>query len=258
MTNPLALKASALSRRIYASLPWGYRVAQLFEKLAADPLEAFSRFIYAEFLKAGVQGMPVPDSMTLEELTAKAQGAQGADRLPRGYGRAFGQKVWAITLRKYRDPEIVEDALSAIAIRVTTGKLRVREGTPLTQAESFVITSVLNAAMDAFRASRRRDKGVVDNTDEAGNALDINDPKAFEKIDEMLPAWQMARIMEGLKKVHERAPSWVEAQLEGLTGREIASEWGVSPQSVSMWESKHVPKIKQVMYRHLSESHPSP
>lgn len=54
----LLRRAVDLSRRIYTSLPWGYRIAELFTVLAGDSLEAFGRVIYAEFIKSVVRGMP--------------------------------------------------------------------------------------------------------------------------------------------------------------------------------------------------------
>ena len=51
-------QAVDLSRRIYASLPWGFRIARLFEVLAADSLDAFGRVVTAQMVLAVVRGIP--------------------------------------------------------------------------------------------------------------------------------------------------------------------------------------------------------
>jgi len=252
-TTRLASQATALSRRIFASLPWGYRLAHLLTKFAVDTQEAFGRFAYAEFLKAGVEGLPDIGGQPALSLRDKIQGPRAADKLPRGYGRDFGTKVWKVALAKYHNPEIVEDAISRVMMKLVAGDARIREGSPLKVAEGFLITAVLNTATDLLRKKKWESPSLVRRDEESGGytEIDITDPGAFKDLEHMLPRSEMMKVMRDLKQVHDRAPSWVEAQLDGLSNIEIASEWGVSPAAVSQWVKKYEPQIEAVFNKYL-------
>jgi RNA polymerase sigma factor (sigma-70 family) len=253
MQTHLAAQATLISRRIFASLPWGFRLAHLLTKIAVNTQEAFGRFVFAEFLKAGVEGLPDIDGQPALSLRAKIQGPKAADKLPRGYGRAFGTKVWMVALSKYRDPEIVEDAISRVMVKLVTGDAKVREGSHIKVAESFIITAVINAATDVLRKKKWETPSLVRRDEESGayTEIDITDPGAFHELEQALPRSEMVKIMRDLKQVHDRAPAWVEAQLDGLSNLEIAAEWGISPAAASQWAKRYIPEIEAVFQKYL-------
>lgn len=57
-TRLLTANAAALSRQIFASLPFGMRLAAIVTKLSAMTSELFGRTVYAICLYNGVEGMP--------------------------------------------------------------------------------------------------------------------------------------------------------------------------------------------------------
>ncbi len=255
MQTKLAAQASKLSRRIFASLPWGYRLAHLLTKLAVDTQEAFGRLAYAEFLKSGVTGLPDIKGMPALSFRSEIQGPRAADKLPKGYGKSFGVKVWKIALSKFYQPELVEEAISHVMIKLVSGGVHIREGTELRQAEAFIITSVMNAATDALRKKKREAPSrslIQDDGDGGTEEVDITDPHAFQDIERMIPRSEMSKIMRDLRQVNERAPGWVEAQLDGLSNVEIAEEWGVSPAYVTKWFRTYGEQIEAVFNKYLS------
>lgn len=254
MQTKLAAHATKLSRAIFASLPWGFRLAHLFSKLAIDTQEAFGRFAYAEFLKAGVVGLPEINGQPALSLRDKIQGPRAADKLPRGYGKAFGTKVWKVALSKFHNPETVEEAISRVMMRMAAHEMKVREGSDLKFAEAFIVTSVLNMATDLLRRERYETPTLMQENDDEYQEVDIDDPGAFKDISQMIPKSEMAKILRDLRTVHERAPSWVEAQLDGLSNVEIAAEWGVSPAYVLKWTKAYIDRIQAVFNKYLRDA----
>lgn len=253
MQTKLASAATKLSRTIFASLPWGFRLAHLFSKFAIDTQEAFGRFAYAEFLKAGVEGLPDINGQPALSLRDKIQGPRAADKLPRGYGKAFGTRVWKIALAKFHNPEVVEEAVSRVMVRLVAGEMRIRENSDLRSAEGFLVTSVLNAATDVLRSQlrKRETPSHMENDDGEQTEIDIADPHAFKELERSVPPSEMAKILRELKQVNERAPAWVEAQLDGLSNVEIADEWGVSPAYVTKWTRTYLDRIQAVFTKYL-------
>lgn len=248
----LVARTTKLNRQIFASMPWGYRVAHLFVKLAMDTAEIFGRVAYAEFIKAGVQGLPDVNGRPALELQEKFKGSRAADRLPQGYGKRFGVKAWHIALVKLKNPEIVEDAVGDLMSKLISGKLRLQEGVDLKKAENFVITSLLNAGIDALRRRKYQESQLP--TDSEGNELDMGDPNTFRELENLVSRADMAKIMSDLRNVHERAPSWVEAQMEGLTDRELAAEWGVDTSAVFNWKKRYLDAVKAVFFKYVRDA----
>lgn len=249
----LAAHAIKLSRTIFASLPWGFRLAHLLTKLAASTHEVFGRFIYAEFLKAGVVGLPDVNGVPALSLRSEIQGPRAADKLPRGYGKDFGEKVWRTLLVKIHNPEIAEEAISRMIMKATEGSLQIREGTDIRSAEGLIIKSAINAALDAVKYERYRigpsHPNPNENDDES--EVDITDPRGFHELEHRVTHSDMAKILRELKQVNDRAPAWVEAQLEGLSNVEIAEEWGVSPAYVTKWTRTYTDRIQTVFNKYL-------
>jgi DNA-directed RNA polymerase specialized sigma24 family protein len=251
-------RAVELSRRIYASLPWGYRFAQLLSVLAADSLDVFGRVVYAEMVKSVVRGMPdtalgKPAFDLIQDVARK-----GADAMPPGYGRPFASKVYKILLSKFSDPEIAKEAMSQVLLQVARGKVHIHGGADLADAEALIITIATNAARDLLRArSRRREDSLVRERDDEEKAVDPEDPEAFRRLDHLIPASELKHVLRELRQVHPRAPDWLEAKLQGDSGNEIAAEWGVTPSYVSKWQRLHLPAIQRLVGYHLRQARQS-
>lgn len=247
MIHLLAARAKDLNRKIYASLPWGYRIAGLMLHLASGTTDAVGKAMYAEFLKAGVDGLPPINGEPASSVADKYLGK--AHRLPSGYGREFGNKLYATLLSKARNPELVEETLSRLMVNMARGKTAVKPGTELKQAESFVIGAAINLLKDIWREQKVRKQDETLDIDQEG--INLSDPSAFRHLENMLPHSELPRIMRDIEAIDPRATSWFEAKLEGLLSSEIADEWGVSKPRLSQWEARVLPKIKEVLMEYL-------
>ncbi len=233
----LLSRAENLSRRIYASLPWGYRVAQLLLVLAGDGVDAFGRTVLAEMIAAGVadlddiNGRPASAWVSVVAL-------RGPSALPLGSGRDFAARVYRALIARF-GADAADEAMSAVMLQAARGKLSIRAGSPRRTAESYVVTVALNAARDAVRSRGRAPIPVAD------EQIDTADPRAFSRLEEILPRAELARTLRRLEKVDPRAPDWLRARLDGLTGVELARLWGVSPSYVAKWERTRLPALRR-------------
>lgn len=248
----LARRAAELSRRLYISMPWGYRVAGLLLVLAGDSLDTFGRATYAEMIKAVVRGMPeTADGRQALDLVQDVA-SRGAEALPSGYGRQFAARVFKVLLTKFSDPEAVEEAMARVLVQIARKKIHVRNGSDLREAESLFLTVALNAARDYLRTkSRRREDSLTHQRDEEAPHLNIEDPESFRQLEEVLPERQLQTLINELAAVHPRAPQWLRARLEGQTGQEIAQAWGTTPSWVSKWQRMYLPQVQQVVVHNL-------
>lgn len=246
--HPLLAKARHLSRRIYASLPWGYRVAGLFLHIASNLTDTLGRVSYLEFIRAGVADMPPLNGETP---------SRDLKRVPPGYGKRFGDKVYAMLLNKSRNPDTVEDVLSTLMTNIASGKMGIRAGASLREAESYVTQSALNLLKMVWRKDNNRREQDLPSSDPDGEddvQVNFEDPNSFRHLDKLLPQAELSRLMADLERINKRAPSWLEAKLDGLTGVEIAQEWGVGKSRITGWEQEYVPAIKRTLTRYIQDA----
>lgn len=253
--HELRRRAVDLSRRIYSTLPWGYRVAGLLLVLAGDALESFGRASYGECIRAVVRGMPdLPSGKQALDLVQDVQ-RRGADALPAGYGRPFAVRVFKILISKFGDHEIAEEAMSHVLLQIARGKIHIRNGSSLQEAESLLLVVALNGARDNLRArNRRREQPLFRDDDGAQTTVDVEDPQAFELLDKLLPASELKALLRELVEVHPRAPDWLQARLQGDSGQEIAIDWGTTPSYISKWQKTYVPQIRKRIEYHLRQA----
>ena len=225
--HELRRRAVDLSRRIYATLPWGYRVAGLLLVLAGDALDAFGRASYAEFIRAVVRGMPdLPNGKKAFDLVQDVE-RRGADALPAGYGRAFAVRVFKILISKFGDHEIAEEAMSHVLLQIARGKIHIRNGSSLQEAESLLLVVALNGARDGLRQrSRRREQPLLREDDNAQTTVDVEDPQAFERLDKLLPASELEAVLREVAEVHARptGPGTPRAGPVTLRGAKVRNE----------------------------------
>lgn len=233
-----------LNRKIYASLPWGFRVAQVMVRLSYSLTETVGRVFYSLFLRSGVEGMP-----------AGPQPGTKPERLPKGYGSEFGKKLYAFILKKTGNPDKAETVIGEMMLSVAKGKFKIAEGYRLQQAESYVFQAATRHISDVIREERgRKDRGtyrepaINDSIDD----LNLSDPNAFRELDGMISHRDLNDILEELEDIDPRAPSWLEAQLNGVLNVELAAMWGVTEPRISQWERSNLPKIKKVIEQYVN------
>jgi DNA-directed RNA polymerase specialized sigma24 family protein len=253
--RPLVEQARDLNRRIYASFPWGYRVAGLLIKLSYGITETLGNSLYGVFIEQGVEGMPAIDGEPAELKLPKIKGHP--ERLPKNYGRPFGERLYAFLLSKIRNPDSVEEIISRFLVKLSAGKIKIRPGTDLRGAETYVTQILRNEVIDFVRegGGGRADRGIerrqMVDIDEA---VDLSDPNSFRHLDNLLPKGDLTKLLRELEGIDHRAPSWLEAQLEGISSKDLAADWGVSEPRIVQWKQLYLPRIKQMVLKYLQEA----
>lgn len=255
----LASRASTLTRKIYASLPFAYRVARLLVQLKVASIEeTYGRVLYAEFIKAGVTGMPDIGKLPAEELREKLvrKGNQAAALLPIGYGGKFGREMWTIArkgLGSFGSDDNIMDVMQNVVTEIYAGSQRELKAVPLATAQSFIKKRVLWRAQDAQRKLKGRSETQSLTDVETQMQIDLMDENALKKFVQLLGPRGERTLLQELRGVDtrhpERAWDWIEAQLEGKSGREIAEEWGVVPSMVTQWVARYQPAIQEAFHR---------
>ncbi len=246
MKTALAHRATLLSRRIYTSLPLGYRFAQFLVRLALDTRKTFGKVALGTMLSAGVEGLPDINGKPAGEFREKVR-SRGVDSLPRGYGRAFGESIWSLAKKKLFHDEVVEEVFGSVLMKLVEGKIHFREGASFSEAKSYLIQTVLNAGKDLQKHIKRNPLMNVED-------IDLGSPEDFSQLDKILSTMDLRRLMTKLRSVHERAPEWFASVIEGMSSRDLAQQWGLSEASVSKWLSQYLPRIRRVVYDTLSEA----
>lgn len=215
--------STTLRRQIWASLPAQVRLGEFLVRLASSATDAFGKVVYAEFIKQGVEGMPDVHSKPASDL-AKEKGL--VNRLPSGYGREFGIKTYKILLNKYHNPQMVEDVMSDFIVKFLSGASDyLKPGTPVRQAEQYVITAVVRGALNVLR-KKREVSDTYSGGDEDGeelrheNSVSMSEETAEQILDKMLP-----KVRRELEVIHPDAELYVRLSiLEGYSDVEIVGD----------------------------------
>jgi DNA-directed RNA polymerase specialized sigma24 family protein len=259
----LAKRAADLRRRIFSSLPWGFRVASFFLRLSSGIIDAFGRVVAAEFIKRGVEGLePIGDEPALAwQDKLKALGSRAGDKLPKSYGRKFAQMAWNVVLGKSRNPEVVEEAMTLVIEKLLKNPTVIREGAMRQEAEGFILKMLKNEATDLLRSKGRRqqrEESLVVEDEGESVSRDFMDPSALREIGEMLPEREIREIIRDLDRLHPNAATYIELVFQGYEDREIAEnamlpqmDRAVSPQALFNWKKRWLPKIKEVVLQHI-------
>lgn len=266
----LTKQAADLRRRIYASLPWGYRLGRFLMRLSSSILDAFGRVMYAEFIKREVSGLPdignEPASAWKDRLD-KA-GTRAGDLIPRGTGREFAQKAWKILLSMTKNPEATEEVMTLVIEKIIKNPSLIKPE-PLRVAEGYIIQALKATYIDRMRFERRR-KNIQGPSltveDESGESvtLDPEDPSSWKEIGEMIPESELREILRDLERLHPSAAAYVNLSFQGYTPAEMAREGllphlegkPTSPQNVHQWVQKWKPRIQQVLQKHIDHIEP--
>ncbi len=238
--------AQELRSRVYASLPWGYRVGRFLYELrfAAEP-GVFGRFAYGLFLMCEVQGLPRTDvyPKTVREI----------DKLPRDYGCEFGFKARSIAYKYLGAGGDPEEVLSATALKMLTSPTfrKAIHGEILHRAESYVLVMVKNVALEQTRKQRNRHLDIEEL---------IEEPSSWDDLGKILPEKEKDELARELEQaVSPRLMPdlglYFQLLLEGRSNQEIAEhkllpslkEHPMTQQGLAKYRTK----IKDVLREHF-------
>lgn len=223
------LKAARdLQRRLWCSLPFGYRLAHLLCALSSSALEAYGKAFYTAFLQKGVTGMPDIFNKPAEQWFAEQpenirDTPKLADKLPKDYGYDLANLVKKILLRKFGDPGLVDEALSGFYMRyLASGHLRFTRGTSLADAHRFVIESVKRELINLLKSrGRKREQSLFQEDEGEERTIDIRDPNAFEHLEDTFPDWHQPVVKRDLMRVAPWVPAYLDLATEGYGDDEI-------------------------------------
>ena len=261
----LASRASDLKRRIYASLPFGYRVAQLLFrlKIADDFIKrTIGRALYAEFIRAGVAGMPDVSgkpALDLQEKIIKLK-MKGANILPSGYGGRFGGELWGVAAKRLhmRDAEAIADVLQNVMIEVYNrnkgGKDSKLQAVALSSAESYIKWLVGKRALDWLKKPEHsRQQSLTD--PETGRMPDLVDTKALKGLWRMLSPGDAGKFRRELSKIDRDNPDrpweYIEGVLQGRSNSDIARDWGVDRSRITQLLKRWQPEMKRIFMKYI-------
>lgn len=250
--------ADEIRRRLWASIPWGIRVAELFMRLAVSPQEAFGQGVLLEFEKVGVTGLP----------------AKHGRAFPSDIARDIGRKAYGIAMSVTRSPTKAEDVLSSFYVRLLKGGSHGLAGKELHHAEQSILMGVKNEAINLINFTKRRkdiQHSDVRHDDEGGESH-VEAPvfHSLEDIEHNFPRdlvmRELPQMHHELERIHQDAPLYVKmVLLDGMQDKEIVGDPKhgkpsklphpvnkrgdpLTPQS---WDMTYKPQILQVLKKHF-------
>jgi DNA-directed RNA polymerase specialized sigma24 family protein len=207
----------------------------------------FGRIVYAEFLRKGVQDMPpLPKPLTEADL----RNPHLANRLPATYGQDLGKRALFLLQKYYRlRPDEAEDALSDFYVKKIAHVIdHVKEGSPLHEAEAYVLTSLGRLLVDRLRSEirgqrdRRKEVYVVDEDVEEGDSpsgpsLDslAHDDSMMRQLEDRLTPSQLEELNSRLARVHHALPTYLRLLVEGY-------------ETVEIMDNKMIPSFSKGMF----------
>ena len=255
MTDPrhrLIQAATDLRRKVYNSLPWGFRVAHILRqvKFATEP-SVFGQSIYGLFLLYGVENMPTPPAIPTS--------TRDFGKL-KGYGREFGAKAFHYALKifsrdRFKDEKAQEVLSNTVLKLLSDSSLESKlAGKPLLYAENYVYKTIHSVAIDFMR----RDRGTHENIEEL-----IEEPASWDNLEDIIPQAELAQIINELERSVNlnNMPDialYFQLLLEGHSTDEIAREKLLpSLQEKPMTQQglrKYEAIIKNVLEKHFGVS----
>lgn len=197
----LVVAAGTLRRRIWASLPWGVRIAEFMTRMALTQTDAYGQAFYEVFLKNDVADVPNP---------------RGSE------AKRFGMRAYKALMSKFHNPQLVEDVLSSFMMRfIESGAKHLRDGASLADAENYVLRGLTNEGLNHLRKKREVSDTYVSEGEEKRHELPIFDEDTVERqLRRLLP-----RMRSKLEAIHPDAPLYVKLSLiDGHTDQEIIGD----------------------------------
>lgn len=278
-TRLLFASVDVLSRKVFASLPFGLRLASIYQKLATSIGELFGRTVYAIALYHGTPGLP-----EINGAPALNFGPQNGESLKkfvdkftlrpvdRKYGAKFGMQIFSV-LRKATSESQAEDILLDLMGDLLDPSSRISsyfKKSDLRGIEQALYTSAKNAFKDELRkqVSRKTDQF---KTDEDGS--EIEPPGKASDVEKMdLTQADETRLMEFIEKEGPRIgrpdlDTYFELLRDGFDSNDIW-QWRLLPSmQVNLPEElrldPHSPhhfstKSEEMAYREKVKDFPNP
>ncbi len=185
-TRLLVASVNVLSRKIFASLPFGIRLAAIYQKLATSIGDLFGRTVYAIALYHGVKGLP-----DIKGAPASNYGPKGGESLKtfvdkftlrpveREYGAKFGRQIFA-TLKKNAGETQAEDILLDLMGELLNPSSKISsyfKTESISQIEQVLYRSAKNSFQDELRKQKHR-KTDPFKVDDEGAEIEIPDSAA--------------------------------------------------------------------------------
>lgn len=255
----LLRRASEVRRRIFASLPWGIRFASVLNQIAAETGHSrtwgvrFASFLYrlaldattihnwgralgAEFLLAGVEGMPDPGPRWNPNSKSPAL------TLPSGYLATEMRQIYSLlTSGKHNfDEETAKDAIDMWIAKVHGGHVKIdkeKAKSGLSSALSYAKTGIGFEANEIRRKApggivgipkeKKKEVGRPESLEDVGDESktlrrEIEDPHALAKFQRLLSDRMRKEWMEYLAKhVHPDIEIYLDLLMEGHSIKEI-------------------------------------
>jgi len=238
----LVASAEALEHKVYASLPWGYRISQLLLTLASEALDltGWGVQVFTVFLEEGVRDVP---------LDAKG-------KIDEGEAAKFGRNTFS-TLRNMARGD-APDLLQEAYIKLLSSKHSVR-GATFKGAKNYVTTLAVNAAKDFIRKNRRN-QSLTDDEGTDMVVVDERHPDSYKNFGHEISPAKMNAIKRDLAKlpqftpeVLEAVPIYIDLLADRVSRFKIINN-GMLPIKVDYgaWMRKYNPYIEKALLKHLT------
>ncbi len=231
----LYTQACTLQRKIYASLPWGVRLAHVLLSMDISSIEAWGRQLGLLMLQAGVEGMPDPGAKwNADKPEVRA--------LPRGYMLDLAKKCYGVALKKNgNNPADAGDAMQDFIMTLLSDPGKI-ENRSLGAASSFILTGVgWKAGQDRSKKQNRREDSMDVGEGDEESTLDLvdeafsenpywnEDPNAFKKVEDIFPenVWDR-EVLPAVGHIHPDMMLYFQLLAQGKAGKHII-EQGLLP-----------------------------
>jgi hypothetical protein len=204
------------SRSKWASAPFGFRLATVFQRIASPALDAWGRQMGALMLSNGVEDLPDPGPGWKGPKTPP-------ERLPRGYLFSLAKEAFYVALKFTRNPLDAEDLLQDILLKMISEPWKIKS-TDFKSARSYLLTLVKWTAQTKIRL--RKEKSTNELADEGGSSLDVEgrafgtnpywvqDPRAYRRVEDLFtPSIWEHKVVPELKKIHPDMPLFFDTML---------------------------------------------
>jgi len=265
----LVTASSSLSRRLYASLPWGYRVAQLLVKLADYRPADFGRFMYNMFVMVGIQDMPPMPNGQLPKVPSSPRQVT----VPPGYGVDFGKKAFGFAtnlLARYKIPVTeASDVLEELAMKFLDRNVFSQLEGNVKKAESFVLTAISHEVINLYRKKKVRRHQDIYSPEDGGEIQELlRDPKSLDQpgdwkeLEKILDPRRFHQVQQALAQIDWDTAEYFDLLMNGETDTQIVGQRKLrflqeNPMSMAGWVKnkkrlKMLKTIKNVLTEQLS------
>lgn len=272
----LLRQANQVRRLVWASAPFGVRLAAVLHRLSLDSASAFGSAVYTIFMQAGADDdMDLIDGMRPSEWIKQRRGRQ----CPPSYRQAkdFGRRAYATALRVARgNRSAAEDALMNAMVKVMKSHDHFLKIPVLKTSENYVLKIIENEVKMAQRGDKHLDIGTPgqeerDEHNMTMTQLNPPDPEDFGETVEWLEKLERLKTYQGpilsdLAKVHPSAPEYLKALIADPHATDVEilgdpktgkpAQWAyfqehiTSPQFLSQ---KVKPRLRQVLQKYVNK-----